>query len=271
MANNVLPTTTTQPVLGDEGVIVYLVGGTDSLTDDELRATPVAVDAAALGPFVFHRTVVGIDPVQLDAVPLTDRRTASVQNSPLNGPSDVVYVGHDNTVLSSGRPLTLGQFLDYDAGPTAEIWVAAVVAVTAGTKASAELTFSGSALTDADTVTIGVRTYTFKTVLSGAANEVLIGAVTASLVNLKAAVNGAAGAGTIYSTGTVAHADVDATILTGTTVLLFEAKLAGIAGNLIAKSEVSTNLLWDAGTTFSGGINPSVGTCEVSWIEGRGP
>lgn len=231
---------------------------------------PLPVDAAALGPFVFHRTVVGSTPVQLDVTPAANRRTASVMNSPLNGPSDVVYVGHDSDVLMNGRPLTLGQFLDYDAGPTAEIWVVAVVAVTAGTKASAELTFSGVALTDGDTVTIGARVYTYKTVLTGAANEVLIGAVTASLANLKAAVNGAAGAGTIYGTGTVAHADVDATILTGTTVLLFEAKLAGIAGNLIAKSEASTNLLWDAGTTFLGGLDASDGTCEVSWIEGRG-
>lgn len=121
------------------------------------------------------------------------------------------------------------------------------------TKASATLTHTGTALTDGDTVTIGTRTYTFKTVLTGAPNEVLIGAATASLANLKAAVNGAAGAGTTYGTGTTPHTTVDATTLTGTTVLLFEAKTAGVAGNAIAKGEGSTNLAWDVGATFSGG------------------
>lgn len=59
------------------------------------------------------------------------------------------------------------------------------------------------------TVTIGSRVYTFKTTLTGAANEVLIGAnVTASATNLRSALNGQTGAGSLYGTGTVAHADV---------------------------------------------------------------
>lgn len=124
-------------------------------------------------------------------------------------------------------------------------------------KATAVLTFTGTALTDGDTVTIGTRTYTFKTVLTGEADEVLIGAVTASLANLKAAVNGTAGEGTTYGIGTVSHSSVEAVTLTGTTVLSFRARVAGTAGNTIGKSEVSTNLSWDAGTTFTGGEDPA--------------
>lgn len=126
-----------------------------------------------------------------------------------------------------------------------------------GVAATATLTSTGTALTDADTVTIGDRVYTYKTVLTGAADEVLIGAATASLTNLKSAVNGTAGAGTTYGTGTVAHADVTAGTLTGTTVLDFEASTPGAAGNSIAKAETSTNLSWDAGETFSGGVDAS--------------
>lgn len=122
--------------------------------------------------------------------------------------------------------------------------------------ATAVLTFTGTALTDGDTVTIGSRVYTFKTIVA-LADQVLIGAVTASLANLKAAVNGAAGAGVTYGLTTVAHADVTAGDLTGTTVLAFAATVGGTAGNAIAKAESSTNLSWDVGTTFTGGVNAS--------------
>lgn len=123
--------------------------------------------------------------------------------------------------------------------------------------ATALLIFTGTALTDGDTVTIGTRTYTFKTVLTGAANEVLIGAVTASLANLKAAVNGTAGIGVTYGHGTVAHTAVVAATLTGTTALTFEATTPGESGNTIAKGETSSNLSWDPGATFSGGADPA--------------
>lgn len=120
-------------------------------------------------------------------------------------------------------------------------------------RASALLDFTGTALTDGDTVTIGTRSYTFKTVLTGSPDEVLIGAVTASLANLKSAVNGTEGEGTVYGAGTVAHAEVEAATLTGTTALLFEARVAGEAGNTIGKAEASSNMSWDAGEAFTQG------------------
>lgn len=117
------------------------------------------------------------------------------------------------------------------------------------------LTFSGTA-TDTQTVTIGARVYTFKTALSGAANEVLIGAnLTASRDNLVAAINGAAGAGTTYGTGTVAHADVSAAP-SSTDALTATAKAKGTAGNAIATTETLTNAAW-AGATLTGGVDPT--------------
>lgn len=121
-------------------------------------------------------------------------------------------------------------------------------------RAMATLTFTGTALTDGDTVTIGTRTYTFKTLLTGNSDELLIGAVTDSLANLKSAVNGSAGEGTSYGAGTVPHESAEATILTSTTALTFRARAAGVTGNTIGKSEASSNLSWDSGATFSGGI-----------------
>lgn len=124
----------------------------------------------------------------------------------------------------------------------------------ADAKASGTLTSDATAPADGATVTIGSRVYTFKTTLTGAANEVLIGAsAAAALDNLKSAINGTAGAGSTYGTGTVAHADVDATTNTDTTQLVV-AKVNGGSGNGIATTETSSHLSWGA-TTLLGGTS----------------
>lgn len=77
------------------------------------------------------------------------------------------------------------------------------------TNARGELTFTGQPANN-ETVTLGTKTYTFKTTLTGAADEVLIGASTnASIDNLVSAVDASAGEGTTYGTGTTANADAD--------------------------------------------------------------
>ena len=75
-----------------------------------------------------------------------------------------------------------------------------------------------------DTAILGLtgftQTYTFKAILTGAANEILIGAAASDTsTNLRAAINGSAGAGTIYGTGTVANTQLAATGSTTTTTL----------------------------------------------------
>lgn len=121
------------------------------------------------------------------------------------------------------------------------------------TKASATLTSTGTAPANNDTVTLGTKTYTFKTTLTGAANEVLIGASAAeALDNLKSAVNASAGAGTTYGTGTTANAEFMATTNTDTTQL-FLARLSGTAGNAYATTEVSSQLSFGGATASGGG------------------
>ena len=104
------------------------------------------------------------------------------------------------------------------------------------------------------TVTVGAQTYKFVAALSGAANEVLVGSLAVSLANLSAAVNGAAGAGTQYGTGTTANAS--ATAIGGATTIAFTAITPGLAGNSIVSTTVngtggSGNTF--GGATFSGG------------------
>jgi hypothetical protein len=109
---------------------------------------------------------------------------------------------------------------------------------------------------DAEFVRIGSTTYTFKTVLTGAANEVLIGSTANArdaLYNLKAAVNCAADVGVLFGTGTTANADITATDLT-TSRLLLVAKAAGVAGNTLVATKTSTTLSFSHASTFTGGV-----------------
>lgn len=109
-----------------------------------------------------------------------------------------------------------------------------------------------------ETVTIGGTTYTFKTTLSVGPtipNEVLRHASnsTVSLENLYLAITGGTGIGTRYSTGTVAHTQVDAAydIAVGGTITLI-AKTGGTGGNSIATTESSSGSF--GSTTLTGGV-----------------
>jgi len=101
-----------------------------------------------------------------------------------------------------------------------------------------------------NTVTINGRTYTYKNTLTGAADEILIGAnVMATLFNTKAAWNAEAGAGTLYGTGTTVNADIAALALlvlnsgTSATVIVESKSAAAVT---VSKSG---NLAWYNTTT----------------------
>jgi len=123
----------------------------------------------------------------------------------------------------------------------------------AGVKAMGTLT--GTTIADGDTVDIEDDTYTFKTALSvgpAVPNEVLVGVSdSASLDNLIAAVNGAAGEGTTYGTGTVAHVYVDAFAGAGDTMVV-KAKEVGVYGLNITTTSSLTAGTW-AAVALTGG------------------
>jgi flagellin len=137
------------------------------------------------------------------------------------------------------------------------------------------ITAGGNNIANNDAVNIGGTTYKFVTALSGAANEVLIGASdTQALLNLKAAVNGAGGgAGIAYGAGTVANANVVAGAATATTLAL-SANING-AGNGISSgdSAVTTVTTGTAesfgGTTLAGavtGATVSIGSQTYTFV-----
>ncbi len=134
-------------------------------------------------------------------------------------------------------------------------YIAGVIALAALGAASGSatqtVTFSTAAAADADTVTINGRVYTFKTALTGAADEVLRGAdFTASATNLQSAVNAGPGVGTTYGLGTVANAYALATRSAGVVTLI--ARDPGDEGNSLTLAKSGTNIAV-GGATFAGG------------------
>jgi hypothetical protein len=109
-----------------------------------------------------------------------------------------------------------------------------------------------------ETVTIGSVTYTFKTVITTAANDVDLGAdAEASLENLRNAINrnGVGTPGTDFSAATEANPHVtavnDATTLTVTSIK------SGTLYNSVATTEVCANASWGA-ATLAGGTGRSL-------------
>lgn len=107
-----------------------------------------------------------------------------------------------------------------------------------------------------DTVTIGAKTYTFKSALT-TANDVLIGPTPLdSAKNLDRACNDSGVEGTNYGTGTTANADATAAALAMNAAVVFTAVVSGTPGNALA----STHTLPVGGfaaLTFGGGYGAS--------------
>ena len=117
--------------------------------------------------------------------------------------------------------------------------------------ATGTLTLTGNAVA-AETVTIGNKTYTWRASVAVTANEVLIGAsASASLDNLIAAINGAAGSGTTYGSATVAHTQVTAAAGLGDTALVTSISREADAVSLAA-TEAMTNGSWTGMLTLTG-------------------
>ncbi len=124
-----------------------------------------------------------------------------------------------------------------------------------GTAATTTLTSTGVA-GNTETFTVGNRTYTMLTTLTGAADEVLIGAdASASLDNIKAAINGTGTPGTDYSAATKRHADVTAGAKDATTLVI--ASTNSNANGGFATTTTLANFSF-TGATASAGTNGSV-------------
>jgi hypothetical protein len=122
-----------------------------------------------------------------------------------------------------------------------------------------------------DTVTLNSRVYTFKTTLTGAADEIKIGATLLdTLQNLISAINAWSGSGTKYGVGTVINALVSANLGTNKTSVVFTAKEHT---TVLTGSEASTALtftLTKAGpTTVNGSSYAKIHFNGESLVHGK--
>jgi hypothetical protein len=155
-------------------------------------------------------------------------------------------------------PVTIGPY-DSGTNPVEVTW-----SVGSGTPAAQVLTFSGEP-SDGDTVTIGGKVYTFKTVLANTDGYVAIGGSEAqAITNLKQAVNLGTGAGAQYATATTAQPNGLVATSTGTT-LTVTAPRPGASYNSIAVSKTSTACSWGAGT-LAGGASIASNTDVVEYL-----
>jgi hypothetical protein len=170
---------------------------------------------------------------------------------------------HINAIAGHSGEIFMTSFFNGTAftGPgKAQTWFAVNVPIAATTAAAffqQQFTQDSPVYANGETVTVGGVTYTFKTTLTGAANEVLTYG-DAGLLLLVNAINAGSNIGTWYGVGTVANPLVYAS---GSAVY---AKSSGTVGNSIGCSETCANAQWIEAsgavtTTLKGGVNSSIG------------
>jgi flagellin len=198
---------------------------------------------------------------------LTTAQQTALQNEYTSITNEINQIGsnttYNNTPVFTGAALSV--FLSDGSAsdavdPTISVTMPTLSAsaIGLGTYATATLDLSSQPAA-ANTVTIGTQTYTFVAAASDlvatTANQVVIGSsVQATLQNLQAAVNGAAGAGTTFSAATVQNSAAQISNVNGGSATV-QAVLAGTAGNSIAVSATFTS---NAGA-WAGGVTDLAG------------
>lgn len=121
---------------------------------------------------------------------------------------------------------------------------------------------------DGNTVTIvanSSRVYTFKTALTGAANEIHINGQDGSLLNLSRAINLTGTIGTDYGTGTVINADVSANATVVSHALTLTSKVTGTGGNAYTVATTSDAINVVGAVNFHGG---AIGVAAFTSVSG---
>lgn len=152
-------------------------------------------------------------------------------------------------VYTGSTPVTAGRIaVDVSAG---------------GTKGTGTLTSDNTNVSDADTVTIGTKVYTFKTALTPTEGEVLIGAdADGSLLNLIRAINHTGTPNTDYKCA-AANTFVTAAAAVTSHAFAVTARVTGIVS--IASTESAAHLSWGA-ATLAGGANPTAAQFVAAFV-----
>jgi hypothetical protein len=170
------------------------------------------------------------------------------------------FIGTAQLTAGSGAPGAAAGpkgslYLRTDGGANTTLYVRE--AAGAATDAAGVFTLAGIPV-DTETVVIGGVTYTFVDTLA-VAFDVLIGvSASATLDNLIAAINGSAGEGSTYGTGTTAHPTVTAAAGVGDTMDV-TASTGGVAGNSIGTTTTAADGSWGSPTLTGGADDDGTG------------
>ncbi len=130
-------------------------------------------------------------------------------------------------------------------------------------QAAGVLTLAANAVA-AEAVTLGTKTYTWTDPLGSADGDVLVGgSASASLDNLIAAINLAAGAGSTYAAATTANVDVTAAAGAGDTMDVTAITYEDAVGDAIVSTETMTQGSFVDTTLLSGAVNWAAADEEV--------
>ena len=156
---------------------------------------------------------------------------------------------------NSKGTITITPILDeVSKSPTIPINVASGGFSTNNVYATDTITSSSTGPANNDTVVVNGRTYTFKTTLTGAVDEIKAdGTIDGSLANLGKAINLSGVAGTNYGTGTTINADCVASPVVAHVLTLVSFLTAAGGGSALTLTETSANLTLGA-ATFTGTI-----------------
>jgi hypothetical protein len=137
--------------------------------------------------------------------------------------------------------------------------------------AKGTLTSNNTNVSNADTVTVGGKTYTYKTALTPTEGEVLIGgSADASLLNLIRAINHTGTPDTDYKCA-AANANVSADAAVVAHAFKVHALVGGETGDAIASTKVAATLTWSAATLTGGSSLSFKSVSSLSSMTGGAP
>lgn len=196
---------------------------------------------------------------------LTSDQQTALQNEFASITAEINQIGsnttYNNTPVFSGSQMSV--FLSDGSGADAQDPTISVNMPTLSSSSLGLASYATGTLdltsnpTAGNTVSIGNQTYTFVAAgQANAANDVALGnTVQNTLQNLQAAVNGGAGAGNLYGSGTAVNTQASITSVNGGSAVV-QALNAGTAGNNVTlATSITSNVGSGGGTTLSGGKN----------------
>lgn len=179
----------------------------------------------------------------------------ATESQSVKGDSGAVY----GIVVNSHTSGTMKLIDGFSNGAAATTVLTSSGALVAADYSTMTLTSDATNVSDGETVTLNSTVYRFKTTPAQAYDVTIGASASATLDNLKAAVNGTGTNGVEYYIGTLAHTTIIATTKTATTIV-FRARTLGV--NAYATTETSAHLSF-AGATMTGGVVDSASTFTI--------